>query len=62
MAVCVGFIKTREIVFKEILDCNEYVATHCYFCKNCWKCKVTKKFNLEIERKGLKTFNSDKKW
>ena len=43
-------------------DCVEWVSTNCYFCKECWKCDVTKTFGIEIEKKGFKTFNSEKRW
>ena len=62
MAKCVGFIESRESVLQQIADCNDYVAKHCYFCKNCWECKVTLKFNCECEKKGIRSYNSNKKW
>ena len=60
--ICFGFIRHKDCVFKELLQCTEYIATRCYFCKKCWQCKVTREYQLELERKGFKTFNSEKKW
>ena len=59
--ICIRFIRHRDCVFKELLQCTDYIATYYYFCKKCWQCKVTREYQLEIERKGFKTFNSKKK-
>ena len=62
MAVSVGFIEKREYVLSKISESNDYVATHCNFCKKCYKCKIIKGFKDEIRTKGIKTFNQDKQW
>ena len=59
--ICIRFIRHRDCVFKELLQCTDYITTYYYFCKKCWQCKVTREYQLEIERKGFKTFNSKKK-
>ena len=61
-AVCLGWIESRESILKQIQDANDYVATHCYYCQNCWQCRVTSKFQQEMKSKGIKTFNKSKKW
>ena len=58
----IGYIERKDSVLRQIGECNNYIATHCYYCKNCWQCRVTTKFNKEIIAKGIKTFNADKKW
>ena len=60
MAVCAGFIEKREYICKQITEANDYVASHCYFCKNCYQCKIINGFKQEMETKAFKTFNLDK--
>ena len=62
MAACVGFIEKREYICKQITEANDYVASHCYFCKNCYQCNIVNGFKREMESKGFKTFNLDKQW
>ena len=59
---CIGIIQKREYICKQITEGSDYVASHCYFCKNCYKCKMMRGFKLEMESKGFKTFNLDKEW
>ena len=59
--VICGYMINRDEIESQYKDCVEWVSTNCYFCKECWKCDVTKTFGIEIEKKGFKTFNSEKK-
>ena len=54
--------ETRESILSQIERCVEYVSTHCYYCKNCWECKVTSRLQKQSNIKGLKTFNRQIKW
>ena len=62
MAVCVGFIEKREYISKQITEANNYVASHCYFCKDRYQCKIVNGFKQEMESKRFKTFNLEKQW
>ena len=62
MAVWVGFIEKRANILQKVTEANDYVASHCYFCRNCYKCKLIAGFKHEIETKGFKKFNLDKQW
>ena len=60
--VICGYMICRDEIESQYKDCVEWVSTNCYFCKECWKCDMTKTFGIEIEKKGFKTFNSEKRW
>ena len=60
--VICGYVINRDEIASQYKDCVEWVSTNCYFCGKCWKCDVTKTFKIEIEKKGFKTFNSEKRW
>ena len=60
--VIVGYITNRNEIESQLKSCIDFVSQKCYYCGNCWECQVTKTFQIEIEKKGFKTFNSEKKW
>ena len=60
--VITGYITNRDEIQSNYKDCVDYVSTNCYFCGKCCECQITKTFKIEIEKKGFKTFNSEKRW
>ena len=47
----------KEYIVKQIQKCIDYVSEHCFYCKSCCYCLVTKKLQKEADLKKLKTSN-----
>ena len=43
-------------------DANEWILSHCYYCKNCSEYAINSKLQKELKRNHFKTKNKHIKW
>ena len=43
-------------------DANEWILSHCYYCKNCSACAINSRLQKELKRNHFKTKNKHIKW
>ena len=43
-------------------DANEWILSHCYYCKNCSACAINSRLQKELKRNHFTTKNKHIKW
>ena len=57
-----GCLLSRDSLSDMNKDANEWILSHCYYCKNCSECAINSKLQKELKRNHFKTKNKHIKW
>ena len=52
----------RDFLFDVNKDANEWILSHCYYCKNCSACAINSRLQKELKINHFKTKNKHIKW